>query len=124
MRVRALIPSLRRDAPDATLLRVDDVRRSVRMHRETYRPVSRIARIVVGDLSRESVGEHFVLSGRLAVLQRLEHDLVSCLRLRRAIPAAVKGDEGAVAILLRKALARIEHEVVRGPVRGEGDERI
>jgi hypothetical protein len=86
--------------------------------------VLRVARAVVRHVARESIGEYFIRSVRLAVLHRLEHHLVASLRLGGAIPAAVERDEGALPVLRREALARIEQQVVRRPVRGVCDQRI
>ena len=61
---------------------------------------------------------------RLAVFHGLEHDLVSGLRFRRAIPAPVESNESAVLVLRGKVLARVEQQVVGRPVRRVGHERI
>src|SRR5262245_2667958 len=88
------------DAPDAALLRVGHVQRAVRTRRESHRAVGGVARVVAFERAREAVGEFLVLARGLAVLHRLEHDLVARLRLRRAIPAPVESNESAVLILL------------------------
>ena len=104
------------DPPDAALLRVRDVQRAIRRDRQTHRSIARIVRIVVGHVAGETIGEHLVVATGLAVLHRLEDHLVAGLRLGSAVPAAVECDERAALVLRREILARIEQQVVRGPV--------
>src|SRR5688572_30945224 len=108
MRLQPNAPALSflvRHPPDAALLRVSDVQRAIRPHCETHRAITRIARVVVLDLARESVSEFLVGAAGLAVLHGLEHDLVSRRGLGRAVPAAMKRDECAVLVFRREALA-------------------
>src|SRR5882757_57706 len=105
------------DAPDPAMHVVADVERAVRPDGETRRTEGCAARLLV--LAGESVGEHDIGSGCLAVGQRLEDDVVSALRQGRAVPRAVKGDEGAAAIAGRKLGAEIDRERVGRPMAGK-----
>src|SRR5690349_518401 len=78
----------------------------------------RLARLLVS--ACKSVRKDDEFARKLAVLERLEHDVVAALREGRAVPRSVKSDERAVAIGSRKLLGAVEHEIVRRPMRGEG----
>ncbi len=47
----------------------------------------------------------------------MEHQVVTTLREGRAIPRAVKRDERAAVISIRKLIALVDRDVVRSPVR-------
>src|SRR5215471_19954292 len=75
------------------------------------------------DRPGKTVGEDLASSGRSAPRQRLKHDVVTALRIGRAIPGAVECNERAAAVMLGEALAGVDHEIVRRPVGGERGER-
>lgn len=69
--------------------------------------------------ARKAVREHDVAARRLAVGKWLKDDVVAALRSRRAVPRAVKGDEGATTIRPRELRALVDLEVVGRPMRRE-----
>src|ERR1700704_4488489 len=98
------------DAPDAATDVIGDIERTVRPDRETRWAMRGLPRVLVR--ARETVCEHDVFAGRLAVLQRLEHDVVAALRRWRAIPRAMERDECAALIAVRKRAALINRKIV------------
>src|SRR5215471_11110606 len=75
------------------------------------------------DRPGKTVGEDLASSGRSAPRQRLKHDVVTALRIGRAIPGAVECNERAAAVMLGEALAGVDHEIVRRPVGGKRGDR-
>src|SRR5580704_1946524 len=62
--------------------------------------------------TRKAVREDFALAGCLAASHRLKHDVVAALRIRRAVPRAMKRDEHAIAIALRKLIPVVANHAV------------
>src|SRR3989442_7788350 len=72
----------------------------------------------------EAVGERLGRPQGLPVLERDERDAVALLRQRRPVPRAVERDERAAAVAGGGLRARVEHESIWRPVRGECDGRL
>ena len=70
-----------------------------------------------------TIGEYNVVTGNLAVEQRLENDVVAALWPRRAVPRAMESDEGAALVSLRELRAFVDFEIVRRPVGGKRRDR-
>src|SRR6185295_14171763 len=96
------------DPPDAAVLVVGDIKPAIGTAGHSGRPMRGLARIQM--TSGETIGKHEILSRRLTVGKRLEHDIVAGLRQGRPVPRAVKGDEGASVISCAKLRAVVAHE--------------
>ncbi len=79
------------------------------------RPMRRLPGLLDG--AGEAVGEHDERTRWLAVVERLEHDIVAFLRKRRPVPRAMEGDEGAALVGVRELHAVVYLEIVGRPVR-------
>src|SRR5688500_2518097 len=107
--------------PSSTVVR--DVERAVRPFRHSHRAVQRRRRQRSRG-AREAIGERLPLARRTPVrIHGNERDLIALVRERRAVEAAVEGDEGAAMVPLRELVARVEVQSVRRPVRTEVHER-
>src|ERR1700733_14797867 len=62
------------------------------------------------------LGEHHAPLRGAPRRERLEHDVVTALRIGRAVPRSVEGDEGPVAVALGETSARVDHHIIRCPV--------
>src|ERR1700733_225102 len=72
------------------------------------------------DGSCESIGKYLALTRGVVARERLKHDVVSALRVRRAIPGTVECDEHALAIAFRELRFIVVGHPVRRPVSRKG----
>src|SRR5581483_3294761 len=96
---------------------IGDVERSIRPDRQTARTMFS----TIGSLhcSCESVGKDLAVGGGMAIKHWLKHNVVSALRIRRAVPRSVKSDEQALPISLRELFLIVVNHSVGGPVSGK-----
>ncbi len=73
-----------RHAPDATLLVIADIERTIGTDRETGRAMRSATRGFLR--TRKAIGEDHVFASSLAISHRLEGDCIATLRTGRAIP--------------------------------------
>src|SRR5580698_5803070 len=93
----------------------------IRAHGKSGRTMCGAGGILVG--ARETVGENLASARRAFTLKRLENHVVALLRVWRAIPRAMKGDEDSVAIAGWKFVLVVTHHGVRRPMGGKGGNR-
>src|SRR5215472_14008277 len=69
------------------------------------------------DRSGKAVGENNAVPRRTLRRERLEHNVVTALGVRCAVPRAVEGNESAIVVARGEARAGVDHDIVRRPVR-------
>src|SRR5271170_4113717 len=67
----------------------------------------------------KTIGEYFAGAAGTLALERLVHHVVAALRIGRAIPGAMKGDEQAALVALGKLLRAVVHHSIGRPMRWE-----
>src|ERR1700760_4211814 len=89
-----------RDAPDAALLRLRDIKCAVRSHRDAHRTIGGLlAVLVLARRSRETVGEDLRRTCLAGLVDRHEHHIIAIvMAIGIATARAVKGNKSAAAI--------------------------
>src|ERR1035437_2329065 len=93
---------------------IRDVERTVRPLRESRGTMQ--AAVLAGTAGVREIDREILERPGLAALHWQEHHAKALLRLGRAIPRSVEGDERTVPVLRRELRTRVEHHVVRRPV--------
>ena len=96
---------------------VGNVQRTIGSDGDPAGPMRGFVRRFIG--ARETVRKHLARPRRVIAGERLVDDVVSGLRIRRAIPRAVKRDEHAAAVARGKLCLVVVRHSIRRPVRGE-----
>src|ERR1041385_8697211 len=108
--------------PDPPPLIVADVDRARFILSQPDRSVARAAWIQMP--SRKSVGKDLERRSEARAGSWHQHDLVSSLRLRSAIPGSMKGEQRCTAELGRQRIPSQEEQSIRPPMTGKSDDRL
>ena len=119
---KILFVALEHNTPDLSQFCVGNIQRAIGSHGDTHRAVFRVTYVDDRIHHTESVCENFERSGRLSVFEGNKSDKITCLRIRRAVRGAVKGDERTVLVSVRELVSLVEIEIVGCPVSGKSDE--
>src|SRR5260221_4176123 len=110
--------------PDGSFVIIRNIDRPIRALCQTAGTMLRTTGSRLVRPTREIDRKYSPLTIGLAILKRLKDYIIPLLRLGSPVPAAVKGDKGAILIFLRELIAGIEQQPIRRKVTGESHHGI